>query len=187
MSRFYRKIRNVYLLRNQRRRRWVRRFYPKPSNFGLILVSFALALSVYLLWEKHHMGQVFQSIERTGWKGTTGKGSVDVIIGGNAMKRSAETSIGKQVSGPVSHVRDGDTIELSGIAIRIATLDCAESGTVRGEAATRRMKVLVAKQTLTCDLTGVRSYDRWIGTCFLPDGRNVAGILVHEKACRRFR
>lgn len=47
-------------------------------------------------------------------------------------------------SGRVTHVRDGDTIEVDGRPIRIAALDCAEPGTMAGEAATRRMRALVS-------------------------------------------
>ena len=31
--------------------------------------------------------------------------------------------------GMVTHVRDGDTIEVRGVPVRIANLDCAERGT----------------------------------------------------------
>ena len=63
------------------------------------------------------------------------------------------------IEGPVSHVRDGDTIEVAGTPVRFGSLDCAERGTVRGDAATRRMRDLVAAQSLSCALNGRTSYD----------------------------
>ena len=40
------------------------------------------------------------------------------------------------LSGTVTDVRDGDTIEVSGIAIRLSALDCPENGTQQGNQAT---------------------------------------------------
>ena len=60
----------------------------------------------------------------------------------------------------VTRVWDGDTIVVGLIPIRIANLDCAESGTPAGERATRRAKQLVANQTVQCRLEGRRSGGR---------------------------
>ena len=46
------------------------------------------------------------------------------------------------------------------IPIRMANLDCAESGTAAGERATRRAKELVDNQTVQCSLEGRRSGSR---------------------------
>lgn len=91
------------------------------------------------------------------------------------------------ISGRVSHVRDGDTIEVAGVAIRFQKLDCAESGTAAGERATRAMRALVAGEELTCRLAGRRSYDREIGTCALPDGRDIGRYMILEGYCGRYR
>ena len=40
---------------------------------------------------------------------------------------------GTLLEGQVTHVRDGDTIEVNGIAIRLSALDCPERGTRDGE------------------------------------------------------
>ena len=65
----------------------------------------------------------------------------------------------------VTHVRDGDTIEVRGVAVRIANLDCAERGTVRGERATALMRQIASGETASCALEGRRSYDRQVGVC----------------------
>lgn len=90
------------------------------------------------------------------------------------------------VEGPVARVRDGDTIEIAGTAIRFGSLDCAENNTREGQAATARMRELVAGQSLICALNGRTSYDRSIGRCALSDGRDLAGVMIREGACRRF-
>ena len=68
------------------------------------------------------------------------------------------------LSGRVTHVRDGDTIEISGTPVRIANLDCAERGTSAGDRATRRMRELARQSPMRCRMNGQRSYDREIGT-----------------------
>ena len=92
----------------------------------------------------------------------------------------------EKIVGPVTHVRDGDTIEVRGQAIRFGSLDCAELGTAEGRSAKSAMQRLVRGQSLACHLNGRRSYDRWIGSCTLPDGRDIAGVMIAQGACRRY-
>lgn len=91
------------------------------------------------------------------------------------------------IDGPVSRVRDGDTIEIGETAIRFAKLDCAERGTVSGDRATQVMTRLVQNAHLTCDLEGRRSYDREIGSCRLQDGRDLATLMLSNGTCERYR
>lgn len=95
------------------------------------------------------------------------------------------TSI-KTVEGPVTHVRDGDTIEVRGVAIRLGSLDCSEMSTGQGRRAAERMRSLVSGRMLTCHLNGRESYDRKIGSCRLPDGTDIAGIMIRDGVCDRF-
>ena len=62
----------------------------------------------------------------------------------------------------------------------------AQSGTEKGEAATRRMYRLVASQTLTCHLNGRTSYDRKIGSCQLASGTDVGSVMIREGYCSRY-
>jgi endonuclease YncB( thermonuclease family) len=82
----------------------------------------------------------------------------------------------RTLTGSVTHVRDGDTIEVSGVPIRFAGLDCAELGTAAGERAKQKMVRLVAGRQLQCELTGRRSYDRMIGECDLRDDCATSGL-----------
>lgn len=103
-----------------------------------------------------------------------------LLIALTAMAAEAGT-----VSGHVSHVRDGDTIEIGRTAIRLNGLTCDERGTRRGEAATQAMRQLVAGQKLDCLLSGDRTYDRWVGRCTLPDGRDIGAAMILSGECGR--
>jgi endonuclease YncB( thermonuclease family) len=87
------------------------------------------------------------------------------------------------LQGPVTHVRDGDTIEVSGKPVRIANLDCAERGTKAGKRATHQMQQLAAFGIVTCQMLGQYSYDRELGTCVLSDGRDMGAILITGGYC----
>ncbi|WP_354545399.1 thermonuclease family protein [Roseovarius sp. MBR-78] len=110
-------------------------------------------------------------------------------LSGNALNRapSVPVSTSGNVVGRVTHVRDGDTIAVAGRPIRFANLDCAETGTLAGTRADRRMRALVSGKTLSCRLTGRKSYDRWIGFCRFPDGRDLASVMVKSGACTWWR
>ncbi len=98
------------------------------------------------------------------------------------------------LEGTVSHVRDGDTIEVGPIAVRLQGIAAPEGnepgGAIATDAiATDAMHDLVLGKELRCDLTGDRSHDRVIGVCFLKDGRDVGEVMVFEgnaRDCGRF-
>ncbi len=118
--------------------------------------------------------------------------TVTVLRGGDAWGGVSRTDpasprLGSQVSGSGIRVRDGDTIEVSGVPVRLAALDCAESGTRAGNRATARLRTLLRNETVTCRLTGERSYDRWIGSCHLASGRDIADRMIAEGYCTRWR
>lgn len=90
--------------------------------------------------------------------------------------------------GAVTHVRDGDTVEVAGTPVRLANLDCAERGSVDGEAASARMRALVDGHEVACELEGRMSYDREVGTCALATtGEDLGRILIDEGTCGRWR
>lgn len=87
--------------------------------------------------------------------------------------------------GAVSHVRDGDTIEVSGVPVRLQGLTCDERGTELGESAKRAVSALVRGKAVACDLTGEKTYDREVGRCRLPDGRDIGAVLIEQRQCGR--
>ncbi len=85
--------------------------------------------------------------------------------------------------GPVTHVRDGDTIEVAGLPIRLQGLAAPELSEPGGAEAARAMWMLLHSQEVRCELTGERSHDRCIGVCYVR-GRDVAAELVRAGAAR---
>ncbi|WP_238547767.1 thermonuclease family protein [Meridianimarinicoccus roseus] len=81
-----------------------------------------------------------------------------------------------------------DTIEVRGVPVRLNGLDGPETSTRAGRNARNFMVRLVRGKTVTCQLTGARTYDRWVGTCYL-DGTDIAAIAVangHALDCARY-
>lgn len=169
--------------RRRRRRRLPRNMF-LPVLMGLGFMALAQG------------GGAFDAVA---WRPTEpdGGGATTVTVrnGGNAWKGArpaARDTAPAAVAGGVlidrvTRTRDGDTIVVGLIPIRIANLDCAEKGSRAGDRATRRAKELVAGETMTCQLEGRRSYDREVGVCALSDGRDFGEVLISEGYCSRWR
>ena len=86
------------------------------------------------------------------------------------------------LNGTVTHVRDGDTIEVNGVAVRLSALDCPENGTRQGNKATR-----IAKQfkgsLARCELTGAKTYDRLVGYCSVG-GSDFGLYMMQNSSCK---
>ncbi|RAP39672.1 hypothetical protein BYZ73_19320 [Rhodovulum viride] len=89
-----------------------------------------------------------------------------------------------QISGSV-RLRDGDTPVVGGVPVRLNGLTCDERGSQMGDRATARLWDIIGRQRLTCILNGETTYDRKVGRCYLPDGRDIAEILISEGYCGR--
>ena len=93
-----------------------------------------------------------------------------------------------QILGTVSHVRDVDTVELGGIAVRLNGIDGPELSTRIGQEAKLFMAELVLRREVVCDLTGERSHDRLIGVCYL-NGEDIGALAIRTGFaldCRRY-
>ena len=94
-------------------------------------------------------------------------------------------SVGAQtLEGPVTHVRDGDTIEVNGIAVRLRGVNCEEWGRPRGRQATEQMIQLTRGKHANCSLNGERTGDRVVGWCSV-DGRDLGETLIRDAICSR--
>ena len=94
----------------------------------------------------------------------------------------SQTSI---IEGKITHVRDGDTLEIENIPVRLAALDCPENNTPEGRYATKIAKQFEGSQA-SCELTGAKSYDRFVGYCSI-NGKDYGEILISQSACRVWR
>jgi len=83
------------------------------------------------------------------------------------------------LTGEVTYVRDGDTIELGEMAIRLQGLAAPEWNEPGGTEAREAMIELVHHHTVLCELDGTRTYDRCVAICRLG-GQDVAAVLVQE-------
>ena len=86
------------------------------------------------------------------------------------------------LNGTVTHVRDGDTIEVDGIAIRLSALDCPENGTQKGNQATKIAKQFKGSQA-QCELTGAKTYDRLVGYCSVG-GKDFGLFMMQNSSCK---
>jgi len=97
----------------------------------------------------------------------------------------------REISG-TAYVRDADTIVVAGTPIRLNGIDAPENSNRYGREATSFMERLLRGENVTCLLNGDRTYDRWVGTCYIDvDGAPVdLGAIVvangHALDCRRY-
>ena len=92
---------------------------------------------------------------------------------------------GAILEGRVTHVRDGDTIELNGLAIRLSALDCPERGTRGGEHANRLAQQFLNTKAV-CELTGAKTYDRLVGYCSI-ENQDFGLFMMLNSACKLWK
>ena len=86
------------------------------------------------------------------------------------------------LTGTVTHVRDGDTIEVNNVPIRLAALDCPERGTRDGDYASLIAKQFQGQQA-TCELTGAKTYERLVGYCSI-NGADFGRYIMNNSSCK---
>jgi endonuclease YncB( thermonuclease family) len=82
------------------------------------------------------------------------------------------------LTGTVTHVRDGDTIEVGKIPIRLNGVSAPELDEPLGQQSKQFMRDLVDGKSVRCELNGKKTYDRFVGVCYL-DGKDI-GVSVIE-------
>ena len=108
-----------------------------------------------------------------------------------AIGVTATSADARDVSGS-AYVRDADTVVVSGTPVRLNGIDAPELSNRYGRAAKTFMERLLRGKTVVCELNGARTYDRWVGTCFIEeDGQwmNIAAIVIangHALDCQRY-
>ena len=73
------------------------------------------------------------------------------------------------LQGTITHVRDGDTIEVAGTAVRLWGIHAPKMNEPGGLVASRVMTALAGQHLVRCNLTGKKSHDRAIGRCWVAD------------------
>ena len=93
------------------------------------------------------------------------------------------------IDGRVARIIDGDTLTLEGVdaSIRLWGIDAAERNEPGGYSATRALTHITQGEQLSCKHLDTDRYDRIVAQCFLPDGRDVAAILIERGAAKEWR
>ena len=101
------------------------------------------------------------------------------LIFSNVTQRAVADDLGT-IEARVARVVDGDTFKLSGQSqsIRVWGLDAPERNKVGGSAATAALNALILGQTLSCVVVDIDRYQRLVGQCFLPDGRDITAAMI---------
>jgi endonuclease YncB( thermonuclease family) len=86
---------------------------------------------------------------------------------------------GRVLEGRVTNVRDVDTIVVTGTVVRLNGVDGPEISSRVGRDAKLFMERLVGGKVVKCELNGERTYDRWVGVCFLK-GNDIGKLAVQE-------
>ena len=89
------------------------------------------------------------------------------------------------LTGVITHIRDGDTIEVAKIPIRLAALDCPEVGSIAGDLAKSVAQEFLGSQAI-CFLTGAKSYDRFVAYCEVK-GSDFGESLMRETNCKAWK
>jgi endonuclease YncB( thermonuclease family) len=121
----------------------------------------------------------FSSLE--GWQPIAQ--SFDRVVATSSPWSAPTTSAGNSISGH-GRVRDGDTIVVSGVPVRLRGLHCPEMGTSDGERARREMVRLVDGAPVSCVLNGERTHDRQVGWCVVG-GADLGAQLIRGGYCAR--
>jgi endonuclease YncB( thermonuclease family) len=85
----------------------------------------------------------------------------------------------KQLRGR-AYIIDGDTIRIGKTKVRLAGIDAPELDQPYGQKSKWAMVRICKGQSIRVELTGETSYDRLVGTCYLPDGRDIGAELIKE-------
>ena len=83
---------------------------------------------------------------------------------------------------------DGDTLEIAGSRVRLNGLASPERDEPGGPEATEFMKRLTAGEIVRCNLTGDRTHDREVGTCWIGSTDISAALIAagFARDCPRF-
>jgi micrococcal nuclease len=72
---------------------------------------------------------------------------------------------------------DGDTVSIMGVHVRLQGIDAEELNEPHGLQAKRSLQTIIYGG-ITCNLTGEKSYSRYVGTCYTKDGTDIGGEMV---------
>lgn len=90
---------------------------------------------------------------------------------------AAFPAVAQTIAGPVTHVRDGDTLVIAGQPVRLNGLHAPEMREPGGHAARQWMVDATAGKIVTCHLDGSRTHDRAVGVCYVGGVDLAVGLV----------
>jgi len=81
------------------------------------------------------------------------------------------------LTGTVTKVRDGDTIEVGKIPIRLNGVSAPELNEPLGPMSKAFMTELVMGKRVRCELDGSKTHDRFVGICYL-DEQDIGATVI---------
>jgi endonuclease YncB( thermonuclease family) len=102
-----------------------------------------------------------------------------IIVSSPTSSKAAETTI----AGFVTHVRDGDTLEVGRTVVRLQGVAAPERGEPLAAEATRALRSLVTAREVRCVPDGTRSRGRVVAVCRVA-GLDVGAVLVRRGLAR---
>jgi micrococcal nuclease len=100
-----------------------------------------------------------------------------------------------EISGRV-RVIDGDTIVVNGAHVRLNGVDAPEVAHPYheyddpfGPESREETRAIIGSQEVRCELSGEKSYERFVGICALPDGTDIGAEIIRRGLaldCARF-
>lgn len=78
---------------------------------------------------------------------------------------------------------DGDTVALAGIHVRLNGVAAPERNEPGGAAATRFLSHMIDGKMLRCSLDGTKSYERYVGICYL-NGNDIGSAVISAGLAR---
>lgn len=100
--------------------------------------------------------------------------ALTIMLALTAPAVAAEPTV---LTGAVTKVRDGDTIEVDKIPIRLNGVSAPELKEPYGEASKSFMVELVYGKRVSCELNGEKTYDRFVGICHLG-GKDIGSLII---------
>ena len=99
------------------------------------------------------------------------------------LAKQGDTRAQTELYGPVTHVRDGDTIKIGPIAVRLEGVSAPELREKLGQQSKIFMRNLVIGKIVLCRLNGSKTYDRFVGVCFL-DNKDIGATIIAKGLAR---
>ena len=62
---------------------------------------------------------------------------------------------------------DGDSVIVDGVHVRLHGIDAEELNEPNGLKAKAMMQFIIGRNEVTCNLNGEKSYERYVGTCYV--------------------